>query len=318
VYNGGPHKLRNADGLFLDVTVVRDDSSGASAVPFAALLETQKTRQPENCPTGDSLPGVRVARCRAYPNDSIQVFGYQRRVQVELSIATDPNDPAGNRLYVAWCDSLGPLHLRANLAASADGGLTWQQLMTVPNATNPSLAVDSTGRLGFLFQQLSTGSSGARWITRLLVSSDRMLHARSYTLADTPALRSLVRIQPYIGDWIELHARGKEFLGVFSAANRPDSANFPNGVTYQRVVRYQRQMLVRRTPLLGQSQDLEVAPSIDPYFFRVGPREAPECAALRLRVQGQPPASVSAAAVPSAIADTTVRRMRQIGCDLSP
>jgi hypothetical protein len=315
LYNGGPHKLRNAKGQFLDIAVARDDSAGASAVPFAALLETRQTRQPDNCPTGDSLPGVRLARCRAYPNDSIQVFGYQRRVQVELSVATDPTDTAGRRLYVAWCDSLGSSHLQANLAVSADGGQSWRQLLTVPNATNPSIAVDSTGRLGFLFQQLATVSSKPRWMTRLLISSDQMRHARSYTLADTPALESLVREQPYIGDWIELHARGNEFLGVFSAANRPDSANFPNGVTYQRVVLYQKKVLVRRSPLLGAPQDLEVAPSIDPFFFRVGLGEAAECAALRLRAQ-RPATPVSLSAPPSAIASTAMRRMMQIGCGL--
>jgi len=58
---------------------------------------------------------------------------------------------------------------------------------------------------------------------------------REYVLASTPALAALVRVQPYIGDWVELHTRGSEFLGVFSAANIPDSTNFPNGITALRV-----------------------------------------------------------------------------------
>jgi hypothetical protein len=314
LYDAGPHEMRHADGVFIDIVVARDDSAGSSHAPFTALLETRRTPQPSKCPTGDSLPGVRLARCRPFPNDSIQLFGYERRVPVELSAAADPTDAAGNRIYVAWCDSLGPSRLQANVAASADGGQTWRTLLSVPNATNPSVAVDSTGRVGFLFQQLAIVSSGPRWMTRLLISHDQMRHARSYTLADTPALESLVRSQPYIGDWIELHTSGNEFVGVFSAMNRPDSANFPNGVTYQRVVLYPKKVLIRRTPLLHASGDLQVAPSIDPYFFRVGPAESPKCAALRANLPSPAP-PVSLGAPPNLIANETLRRMMQIGCD---
>jgi hypothetical protein len=316
LYNGGPKEKKSDNPIFLDIAVARDDSAGASHDPFAALLETKKTPQPVRCPTGDGKPGVRVARCRPFPNDSIELFGFERRVPVQLSVSTDPTDAAGNRVYIAWCDSLGSARLQTTLAMSADGGQTWRTLLTVPSATNPSVAVDSTGRIGVLFQQLAPDSTTPRWVTRLLVSRDQMQHARSYTLADTPAQAALVRTQPYIGDWVEVHASGNEFVGVFAAANMPDTTNFPNGVKFQRIVLLEKKFLISRSPLLGAVAEIQVAPSIDPFFFRVGPIESAECSGLRASL-GRGAAAPSLGTPPRRITNPNVRRMMQIGCDFA-
>jgi hypothetical protein len=123
-----------------------------------------------------------------------------------------------------------------------------------------------------------------------------------------------VRVQPYIGDWVELHTRGSEFLGVFSAANIPDSTNFPNGIVYQRRVSLKSGKLLARQPVEGSVSGSQIAPSIDPFFFRVGPAESPRCASLR-RAVGAGTAPPSLTTLPHEISDSTTRRMTQIGCD---
>ncbi len=312
LFNGVPAVLDSSPTDFLDIAVVRDDSAGSSTPPYAALREMRTAASSSLCPIGDQRVGVRVARCRPFPDNAYGAgFGYQRRLPVLLSIATDPTDTSGRRVYVAWCDSSTSNRLTLTLAKSSDAGQSWRTLQTIPDATNPSVAVDSIGRVGLLFQQLGGDSVQARWITRLLVSRDDMRHARSWVLADTPALVSLLRQQPYIGDWIELHARGREFLGVFSAANMPDTAHFPNGITFQRAVFADRPLLRVRTPVDTGVVANQVPPSIDPFFFRVGTVEAASCAALRKRTTAPVP---DPGTQPERVQDPVRRQMARIGC----
>jgi len=84
-------------------------------------------------------------------------------------------DPrTSSRVYVAWADYPGgnppyTLHVRR----SDDRGATWSaaDLITIANATNPALAVNSDGQVGFLYQQV-TGAAPQRWETHLRRSSD--------------------------------------------------------------------------------------------------------------------------------------------------
>jgi len=318
MYDAVPAVLDTSNTTFLDFVVARDDLLGASKNPFEALREQPRPSMPPICPIGDGLPGVRLVRCRPFAYDAFgasgNAFGFQRRLPVLMSVATDPTDRRGNTVYVAWADSSGADHQRVTVAKSSDGGQRWGLLLSIPNATNPSVAVDNLGRLGFLFQQLAIDSSANRWVTRLLVSRDNMKHAREYVLASTPALAALVRVQPYIGDWVELHTRGSEFLGVFSAANIPDSTNFPNGIVYQRRVSLKSGRLLARQPVDGSVSGNQIAPSIDPFFFRVGPAESPGCASLRRAVRaGTAPPPLTA--LPHEISDSATRRMTQLGCD---
>jgi len=139
----------------------------------------------------------------------------QQRYQASLSIAIDPMDSA--KVYLAWADlrqGVYTLHVRS----STDSGSKWSEdIWAKPSATNPALAVDDSGVLGFLFQQVTDQKSGQEWVTELERSGSQPL-----ILAKTPALEPTRDFDPYIGDYVELHAVGKRFYGVFSANNTPD------------------------------------------------------------------------------------------------
>jgi hypothetical protein len=217
-------------------------------------------------------------------------------------------------VYAAWGDSSTSDHLTLNVMGSSDGGQTWRSLLTVPNATNPALAVDDSGRVGFLFQQLGADSATQRWITRLLVApaGGDFTSPREFVLANTVANPSVVRFQPFIGDYVELHASGTTFLGVFSATNHPNPEDFPNGYFFQRewspVLGYR---IVQRHAPLPMGQLVEVAPSIDPYFFSVGPAENAQCSQLRGPPVNDPR---TAGMLPMTAASPALQRMAFLGC----
>lgn len=316
IYNGVAARLKDSRNSIvdaLDITVVRDDSAGGSASAFAALKEKLVARRDTVCQSGDGMIGVRVARCRPFPLES--PFGFQRRAPVMLSIATDPSDARGDRVYVAWADSSTSDHIVVNVAGSMDGGQTWRTLLVVPNALNPSLAVDSTGRLGLLLQQLADDSAAPRWVTRLLVGTrDNLTRPREYELANTAARSTLFRFQPFIGDYVEVHAIGTTFMGVFSAANDPDPRNFPNGVQYQRRVDTGTKQLLKQNPGSAVGPLAEVGSSIDPFFFSVGPVENPRCAELRRNVARLSTARRDPGVLPSREPNADARAMAQLGC----
>ena len=78
-----------------------------------------------------------------------------------------------------------------------------------------------------------------------------------------PANVPVKTFDPYLGDYDHLVAVGPDFYGIFSANNTPNPANFPNGVTYQRNADFNAQTL------LALDNTTPVAPSIDPFFFKV-------------------------------------------------
>src|SRR5579859_7988987 len=128
-----------AGNITADVVVVRDDNGGTGAHPFTALVDS-----------GDGRPGVRVVRGIRFDFNG---FLGQERVGGDVAIAVDPTDAA--TVYVAYADLQGStytLHVRR----STDSGATWSpaDLLTIPGATNPALAVNSNRKLGFLYQQL--------------------------------------------------------------------------------------------------------------------------------------------------------------------
>jgi hypothetical protein len=237
-----------------DLVVMRDDNWTAGTTQFAALTDP-----------GDLLAGRRVVTNLQVPfiNSSQANFG-QERIGGHISIAVDPR--TSSRVYVAWGDYPGgnppyTLHVRR----SDDRGANWStaDLITVASATNPALAVNSDGQLGFLYQQV-TGAPGAQlWETHLRRSSDLGVTWNDLLLARPPANAPAHTFLPYIGDYVHLMALGKDFYGVFSANNTPDLANFPQGVTYQRNANFTTHTL------LSTDNVTSVAVSIDPFFFRV-------------------------------------------------
>jgi hypothetical protein len=233
-----------------DVVVVRDDSWPTGATRFQDLVDA-----------GDSLVGVRVTTGRIVPAFPASL-GANRLVASNLSIAVDPTD--SSRVWIAWADRVGTTDYTLHVRRSTNRGVSWSaDLLTVTDATNPALAVNSSGTVGFLYQQLTGTAPSQRWKTHFRRRGKTGTTWSDRILADTPDNNPAPTFQPYIGDYTDVVALGSVFYGIFSASNIPDNANFPQGVTYQRNANFTSHTLQAAdgTP--------PVAASIDPFFFSV-------------------------------------------------
>jgi hypothetical protein len=264
------HNLNDTKNITTDIVVVRDDNWGIGPNPFTALIDPI-----------DSKSGFRLQTGVTFTFSSgIAQIG-QQRIIGDLSIAVDPRD--SDILYVCWAGK-GPSGYTLHVQKSTNRGVSgsWSaDLLTVPNAINPALAVSSAGRVGFLYQQLTGIAPNDRWETHFQDSADGVSwqdHILATTPAETPPiatttdlLGNTIQHQPYLGDYIDLVAVGKNFYGTFCANNTPDPANFPstpawastNGAIFLRNV----------TPwapwnLLGTDHVTPVSVSIDPFFFK--------------------------------------------------
>lgn len=240
-----------------DIVVVRDDDWGRGNAPFEALVDS-----------GDNVVGQRVATGVNY------VFGAivgQERIGSCVSIAVDPTSSA--TVYLAWGDlqnNMFTLHVRR----STDSGQTWSGDLLSIAATNPALAVNDAGVVGFLCQQLTGTAPNQRWETHWRRSDTGGATWTDTLLCDTPANAPVRAFLPYLGDYIGLQAVGSVFYGAFSANNTPNNNNFPRGVTYQRPANFMNQTL-------DDGAGNVVAASIDPFFVKI--TEAPNDAQARVR-----------------------------------
>jgi hypothetical protein len=246
-----------AGSVTTDVVVTRDDNWGTGANPFTALTDS-----------GDSVSGVRVIQ-----NVTISISPAemgQQRLGGSLSIAVDPTD--SKTVYLAYGDEAGST-ATLHIVRSTDKGATWSaDLLTVTNAINPGIAINSNGDVGLVYQQLTGSDPSQNWETHFRQSSGGLVWSDA-TLAKTPAGVPARTFDPYLGDYLYLTAVGKDFCGVFCANNTPDNANFPSGVKYQRNADFTNKTL------LGIDNTTAVNPSIDPFFFKVtaeaGPSPSP-------------------------------------------
>jgi hypothetical protein len=242
----------------MDVVVTRDDQHGRGATPFRALTDSR-----------DGKPGVRVAKGRFIRFTASTGPLGQERIGADLAIAVDPSN-SGN-VWLAWCDRVGGAtgtDWTMHVCRSTDRGQTWgnRNLRTVTNAKNPTLAVNSAGLVGLMFQQLVGTGPTARWVTQLELTTDAWATAPTSFVLHTANAREPARDGlPYLGDYMRLLAVGTDFYGVFSGSNRPASANFPNGVTYQRNADFTTQTLFKN------DNTMPVDISIDPFFVRYTP-----------------------------------------------
>jgi hypothetical protein len=237
-----------------DVVVVRADNGGAGASAFRALVDPS-----------DGLPGRLVARGVRIPfNRNGTATTGQQRIGGTLSVAVDPRPNQSGTVYLAWADQQPPAFLVLHVRRSTDRGVTWSpaDLLTVPNAINAALAINSAGRIGLLYQQLAGTGSTRRWVTHFRLSASGA-NWDDLVLCTTPADVPAKTFDPYLGDYDHLVAVGTDFHGIFSASNTPDMANFPNGVTYQRNADFATHRL------LALDNTTPVPPSIDPFFFKV-------------------------------------------------
>ena len=237
--------ITNAEAI-----VVRDDNRGSVGSPFTALTDSS-----------DNLAGRRVATGLSFPFNQTGVNANgQERWGGDLSIAVDPTN--SSVVYLVYATLVGGTYT-LNVVRSSDRGVTWSgNLLSISNATNPAISINSAGKVGLLYQQITGTGTTQRWETHFRDT----LNGRFWTdtilctaLSQTPTRA----FSPYIGDYLHLMAFRQDFYGIFSANNTPDPGNFPQGVTYQR----NHDFVAKR--LLALNGVSVVATSIDPFFCKI-------------------------------------------------
>ena len=232
-----------------DVVIVRDDNWGSGGSPFTALIDT------------DGKQGIRIAQNVGNPFGGSSIG--QQRLGSDLAIAVDPRDSA--TVFVCWADFQSGAQTLF-IAKSTNSGANWSApVRSVANSTNPALAIDQHGRLGFLYQQVTGNPSNQNWQTTLELTRDDFATFATHILANTPAATPAFSGNPYLGDYLSMMAVGQSFFGIFTANNTPDKANFPNGVIYQRNANFTTKTL------LANDNVTPVPISIDPFVFTIVP-----------------------------------------------
>jgi hypothetical protein len=226
----------------------------------------------------DGLPGRIVVSGINIPfsDKHLADFGQERLVGGDISIAVDPQN--SSVVYLAYAEGTGPANYTVHVISSMNGGISWSEnLRTVTSAKNFSLAINDpevnilginipslkSRQVGFFYQQFVAGEN-SRWLSIFEVTSNDWKDYETLVLTDVPAMTPVASpvFGPYLADYGNLVAVGNDFCGIFSANNTPYLNNFPSGVTYQRKADFAS----------GRLHDLhnnKVAPSIDPFFFRV-------------------------------------------------
>lgn len=223
-----------------EIVVVRDDNWGTGATPFRALMDT------------DAQPGIRVV---AGLTGTASVGS--QRVGEGLAIAVDPNN--SQNVYIVYGEGSTAATYTLHVRNSTNRGAAWSgDLFTVASATNPGIAVTSTGEVGFLYQQFN----GGRFETHLIRTSNNFGNTSDLLLANVPDNAGGYGGANPIGDYASLQAVGTDFYGIFSANNTPATANFFPGTIFLRNHNFATQTL---TDLANNP----VAVSIDPFFFHV-------------------------------------------------
>ena len=226
---------------------------------------------PEGVQT-DGIPGVvRSNILLPYPAEVMPKLG-QERLSLSLAVATHPAAP--DNVIVAWVDlriGQGGASPQLHVIRSRDGGATWSDdLLTIPNAITPELAMDESGTAGLLYRQHVVEEDGERrWLTVFTRLVDGVPDEAPIVLANT-ADTVAVHDAPYHGDYSGLVAAGGYFHGVFSAFNPPIEENFLVQPDYDRHV--EGDSLYQLSPFERGTRPDPVcctAPSIDPFYFRI-------------------------------------------------
>ena len=191
------------------------------------------------------------------------------RIGSQLTIAVDPNN--AKTVYIAWGDGTDPSKFTLHVRKSSDNGIHWDATdsLTITPATNPALAINSNGIVGFLYQKLVSpgtcktgGAPAACWETHL-----QTFDGTAWTDLPQPLANVADNAGSFpLGDYDHVLSIGKDFYGAFSANNYPDTSNFYPGVQYQRYVDWGAHQLYA-----DGGHTIKVSSSIDPFFFKVTP-----------------------------------------------
>jgi hypothetical protein len=256
------HHQPDVTGGALDVVVFRHDKGASLASPFTSLRDKPEVADGDPCLARDGLAGFRVERCVPVPFEDLGGttaggLGQERRTWTSMALAVDPND--SKHVFVAWGDTAGTttgmtLHVRE----SKDAGENWTDVVTVPRAVNPALAVSAEGRLAFSYQRLEGSGSTQRWLTEVQV-----VGKAKFTLATMPANDPIRCVIPYMGDYMNLVAVGNDFFGAFSTSADITPSNFPEGIALP------KRNAPSPDPVVCQEPPENAEMSIDPYFFAI-------------------------------------------------
>jgi hypothetical protein len=231
-----------------NVVVVRDDNWAAGGTQFNDLLDS-----------GDGQRGQIVVTGVNVVWNAGAAFG-QERLGGNVAIAVDPRN--SSNVYVAWADNAGALST-LHVRRSQNRGQAWSgDLRVITGAINPALAINSRGRVCFMYQQLTGTAPNQRWETHIELTDNDWSSVNNRILSNTPANAPVRVFGPYLGDYIGLMAVGKDFCGAFCANNTPNAANFPQGVVFQRNVNMATQTLLANDGVTA------VPASIDPFFVK--------------------------------------------------
>jgi len=231
--------------VITDIVVERDDSWGSGG--FVDLKDPS-----------DNKPGRLVAK-------SVKIKDPQdlanQRLDNDLSLAVDPTN--SDIVYLVWGDNAGP-NYTLRVRRSLDRGATWcPDLFTVVNANLACLAINSDGRVGFMYQQLVSG----RWETHFRRTTD----ATGKNWDDIILARTAIPADD-VADYSRVISVGRDFYGVFPAWNTPDPANFPatppaasnpNGATFL------RHTTTSPPWKLVDASGQKVNESVDPFFYLI-------------------------------------------------